>query len=71
MTTAICKRVLHFEAGPQTHTFYACAEHRAALDKGDVICFFPMRDQPVEPLSADEQLDADAEALDCDLCREG
>jgi hypothetical protein len=64
---AVCKRRLHFEAGPETQTFYACAAHRRALETGDVMCFLPMREYPVEPLS-DEDLE---DEMACDLCKEG
>ena len=62
----IVKRLLGFEAGPQNHTFYACEEHRGELERGDVMCFFALKNHPVETLSEDEQ-----DSFDCDLCREG
>lgn len=61
--TAICSRVMQFEAGPNQTTFYACAEHRAKLEKGDVLCFFAyVRDQVQDVKPEDE--------IPCDFCRE-
>jgi len=64
MKTAIASRRMQFCAGPETHTFYACEEHTPDLEKGDVSCFLILRNEPVVPVSVDDD-------IDCDLCREG
>lgn len=53
-----------FEAGPQSHTFYACAEHKPKLEAGNVMCFLRIRNQGVEPVDP-------LEDMVCDFCREG
>jgi hypothetical protein len=68
MTLAVCKRLLHFEAGPEDHTFYACEEHRRHLGPpADVTCFFGTAAHLVEELNEDEK----ADGTECDFCREG
>lgn len=64
MAYAIVSRRMQFTAGPQTHTFYACEEHREALDRGDVSCFLRIRG--VEVIAEDPE-----DELACDFCREG
>lgn len=61
---AIASRVMQFVAGPQTQQFFACADCRPALERGDVSCFLVIASQPV--LDVDE-----ADEMECDLCREG
>ena len=62
----VAARTLGFCAGPQDHTFYACAEHRPTLEKGDVSCFLQLKNQPMRDVTEDE-----AETYDCYFCREG
>lgn len=64
MNYAIASRKMQFEAGPQQHVFYACAEHRSVLESGDVTCFFAYDAEQVQPV--DEEME-----VDCDFCREG
>ena len=64
MSVAIAKREMQFCAGPEHHTFYACHEHRADLERGDVMCFLILRTKPVEAVDPEDD-------IDCDLCREG
>lgn len=64
MATAVCQRRLQFEAGPESYVFAACEECRPQLEKGAVMCFFPLAADPVEPVDPDDE-------LTCDLCREG
>lgn len=61
---AVWKRLMQFEAGPETHTFYGCHAHKDELERGDVMCFFPLRNEPVRPVDPEDE-------IDCDLCREG
>ena len=63
---AVRRRRLQFEAGPETHVFYACKEHESVLGVGttDVPCFFPWLDEPPEPVDQEEE-------MACDFCREG
>lgn len=49
---AVVALKMGFRAGPENHTFYACEEHRAELERGDVSLFFLLKDeepQPVDP----------------------
>lgn len=62
--TARASRRMQFCAGPQTHTFYACADHAADLAGGAVSCFLVMTNEPVRRVDP-------AEEITCDLCREG
>ena len=64
MNLATTRRRLQFCAGPQTIEFFACPEHRATLDQGDVSCFRVMRTEPVRDVDPDED-------IECDFCREG
>ena len=61
---AVCSRRLQFEAGPQTHRFYVCEEHRHDLERGDVSCFFATATEPLRDEDEDKE-------IPCDLCREG
>jgi hypothetical protein len=64
----MCKRLLGFCAGPESHTFYACVAHRVSLDNADVLCFeYVYKDEPTKDLSPEEIGDD----IECDLCREG
>lgn len=55
---------MQFEAGPETHTFYACAAHREKLERGDVMCFLKIRNKAVETVDFNDE-------IGCDFCREG
>jgi len=64
MPYAIAKREMAFCAGPEHHTFYACAEHQPALEKGDVSCFLVLTQCAVEPVD-------EADEMECWFCQEG
>lgn len=65
-TFAFYRRVLQFRAGPNEHTFYACEQHKADLERGDYNgVFFPTTDESIQPLGSDDQEQV------CDYCREG
>jgi len=66
VNTVIARRRMQFCAGPQTHDFYACGEHRAALERGDVSCFLVLRSEPVREVRLEE-----GDEVECDFCREG
>lgn len=57
-------RVMQFCAGPERHTFYACEQHRAALDKGDVSCFLVLRNESVRAVEGETD-------EVCYFCQEG
>lgn len=61
---AIAKREMQFCAGPEHYTFYACAEHRPQLERGEMQLFFTLAGKPVEPVAPDDE-------VACDMCREG
>lgn len=61
---AITSRRMQFCAGPEKHTFYACRECLPDLEAGDVQLFLRLPNEPVQPVSEDEE-------IRCDLCREG
>lgn len=61
---AYCARRLEFRAGPESHTFYACVEHKPILDAGDVSCFFADARHQTYAVDPDDE-------IECDLCREG
>lgn len=65
MPLALWSRKLQFRAGPNAHTFFACEEGKAALERGDVGSglFFTTADEPVRPVDPDED-------IQCDCCRE-
>lgn len=64
--TAKYSRVLQFTAGPQRHTFLACEEHKAELEKGEIDgLFVALKSKQVELLTAPDECDK------CDFCREG
>lgn len=64
MKMATSVRRLQFRSGPQSYEFFACAEHRPKLEKGDVSCFFATEEEPVHDVNEqDEQ--------SCYFCREG
>lgn len=63
MSYAIASRRMQFEAGPEKQTFYACADCLPELRKGQVMCFLVLRDEDVQPVDPDDE-------IDCDLCRE-
>ena len=62
----VAARLMGFCAGPQDHEFFACEEHRALLDKGEVTCFMRLKGHEVREVSSDE-----AEDQICHFCREG
>lgn len=64
MTVAIAKREMQFCAGPEHHTFYACAEHAPDLEAGQVSCFLILCNRHVEPVDLDDE-------FECWFCREG
>lgn len=65
MTFALYSRVLQFRAGPESHQFFACAEHRPALERGDHDgCFFGVDADVIAPVDPNDE-------IACDYCREG
>lgn len=58
-------RLMGFCAGPQNHTFVACEAHRPELERGDVSCFWRLKDEPVRAV------DLDDEDARCYFCQEG
>ena len=60
---AVASRRLQFRAGPGDYTFFACADCLPHLEHGDVSLFIAIRDEPVQPVDPDDE-------IDCDLCWE-
>lgn len=60
---AVCSRKLQFEAGPEQTTFYACTEHRPKLERGEVMCFFPVARHQIQEVDPNDE-------IECDYCRE-
>lgn len=63
---AVANREMQFTAGPQKHTFYACAIHRPELVEGYNGLFYP----PPPPGTPSYPVDPEDE-VECDYCREG
>lgn len=64
MTPAAFARTMQFCAGPQSHTFYACTEHRAQLGAAWFVneLFYTLPQWPVLDVSEDDE-------IPCDVCR--
>jgi hypothetical protein len=66
MPVALWSRRLQFSAGPESHEFYACAEGKAALERGEAGSglFFATADEPLREVDPNDE-------IECDCCREG
>lgn len=65
MSIAVYLRRLQFRAGPQSHWFAACREHREDIQRGDYSgVFFPAKADDVQAIGEDDE-------MACDWCREG
>jgi hypothetical protein len=63
---AVKSRVFQFEAGPERHRFYACAEHAPKLEKAPD-CFLMF----VRPEAQDTQAHTEDDDFSCWFCQEG
>lgn len=61
MNPVVSSLKMQFEAGPETHRFYACEQHYQDLYRGRVSCFLLIKNEYLEAAHEDE--------AECYFCR--